>query len=429
MRVVMRFHAADETLDHHDRRVDDEAEVERAEAHEIGRIAEQRHADERHQHGNRNDRGDDQGGAHVPQEQEEHGDDEQPSLHQVFHDRARGARHQIGLIVERRDRHPGRQRPLNLRHPRADPRDDIARVGTLQLEHHPAHHLFLAIVRHGAIAWQRPEHDRGHVAHPHGRPVRRAHLHAEHIVRALDAPEAAQGVAFPALFEIAATEGERVPGERVMYVGHGETARRKLGRVDDHLDPLREPPPRVHLGHTRHGAQPRADGVVVQRLQFGQRERVAGEHVLVQLSHRGRDGAERGFHAGGQCPLGVVEPLLHELPREVHVDIVGERHRDQREAKLRDRPHPFGVGDPHERRLDGIRDQPLHFLRRHPGGHRDHFDARPRQVGEGVEGDVLQRIQPRGHERQRGADDDAPPVQRKMNQCLHRIILRPGIGA
>ena len=122
----MRLDASDEALDHHDRRVHDEAEVERAEAHQVGRVAEQAHADERDQHRDRNHRRHDQCGAHVAQKQEEHRDHQQAAFHQVLDDRDRGATDQVSLIIERRDLDARGQRFLNLGHPFAHALNHLA---------------------------------------------------------------------------------------------------------------------------------------------------------------------------------------------------------------------------------------------------------------------------------------------------------------
>ena len=59
--------------------------------------------------------GDDQRGADVAQEEEQHDDDQQRALDQVAPYRRRGAVDDVGLIVERHHRHAGRQRSLDLR--------------------------------------------------------------------------------------------------------------------------------------------------------------------------------------------------------------------------------------------------------------------------------------------------------------------------
>ena len=214
-----------------------------------------------------------------------------------------------------------------------------------------------------------------------------------------------------------------------MDVGDREPTRDQLHRIDNDFHALGEPTPRVDLRHTRHRAQSRTYGVVVQRFQFGKRQRVTGEHILVQLTHRSRHRPERGLDAGGQGAPGIVQPLLHELPRKVDVDIVGKRYRDERETELGNRPHALGVRHTHQRRLDGVGDQSFDFFRCHAGCHGDDLHAGAGKIGERVECDVLQRVEPRRHQGQRDADNDTAIMQRKMYQGFHRLILRWGSGA
>ena len=267
----MRLDAPDETLDHHDRCVHDQPEVERPEAHEIGRVAEQAHADEGDQHRDRNHRRHDQRGPHVAQEQEEHGDHEETTLHQILHDGAGGAANQLGLIVERRHLHTRGQRLLNLGHPLAYAFNHVARIGTFELEHHPTHDFFSAVLRHGAVPRQSPDHHGADVAHANRCAEKRADLHPQHVVRVFHAAEPTQGVAFAALLEVAAAEREGVPGERVVHVGHGQATRRQLDGIDDHLHPLGESAPRIDFRDAGHRAQARTHRVVVERLELRQR--------------------------------------------------------------------------------------------------------------------------------------------------------------
>ena len=67
-------------LDHHYRAVDDQAEVEGAEAHQVSRHVENAHQDRRKEHRERDDRRDQQRAAPVAEQQDQHDDDQQPRL-------------------------------------------------------------------------------------------------------------------------------------------------------------------------------------------------------------------------------------------------------------------------------------------------------------------------------------------------------------
>ena len=210
-----------------------------------------------------------------------------------------------------------------------------------------------------------------------------------------------------------------------MHVTERETPRGQTHRVDFHFDTFGESAPRIHLRHAGHGAQARTDHVIVQCLEIGERHRIAGHHVLIQLAHGRRDRTESRFDARRQCTFCIAQTLLHELSREVHVDIVGERHGDERQAELRHRAHALRARCSHERRLDGMSHEAFDLFRRHAGSGRDHLDPRARQIGKGIEWDVLQRVQSRRHDGQRERHHDATPPQHEMNEGTHAYSPAP----
>ena len=62
----------DQVLDHHDRPVDDQSEVDRPEAHQVAGETRPEHSGERPQHRQRQGQGDDDPGPPVAQQQQEH---------------------------------------------------------------------------------------------------------------------------------------------------------------------------------------------------------------------------------------------------------------------------------------------------------------------------------------------------------------------
>jgi hypothetical protein len=106
--------AAQRILDDDDRAIDDQPEIERAQAHQIARDAEPVHARCRHQHGDRDDRGGDERRADIAEQQEQHDDDEQRAFDQVLLDRRDGRIDQLGAVIDRLGEHVGRQRLVDL---------------------------------------------------------------------------------------------------------------------------------------------------------------------------------------------------------------------------------------------------------------------------------------------------------------------------
>jgi hypothetical protein len=78
----------EEPLDEHDRAVDEQAEVERAEAHQVAGNVEHRHRRRGEGHREGNDAGDDAGRrATLPRKSEQHQHDQQTAFEQVRRDR------------------------------------------------------------------------------------------------------------------------------------------------------------------------------------------------------------------------------------------------------------------------------------------------------------------------------------------------------
>ena len=98
-------------LDDDDGAVDDDAEVDRAEAHQVGADPRLHHAGDGEQHRQRNHAGGDDRGADVSEDQKQHGDHQQRALDQVLLDGLDGGLDQAGAVVDR-------------------PRDDALRAAT-----------------------------------------------------------------------------------------------------------------------------------------------------------------------------------------------------------------------------------------------------------------------------------------------------------
>ena len=91
---------ADAVLDHHDRAVDHQAEVDGAQAHQAAGDADPLHHRDGEEHRQRDGRGDDQARAEVAEEGEQDGDDQDRPLEQVPLDGLEHLVHQVGPLVD-----------------------------------------------------------------------------------------------------------------------------------------------------------------------------------------------------------------------------------------------------------------------------------------------------------------------------------------
>src|SRR5690606_24796324 len=309
-----------------------------------------------------------------------------------------------------RDRRPdfGHLRPHAL--------DHGFRVRAPELHDHPAHDFTHAVLGDRALAGVRARRDRGDVGDADGDAVVRRDDGPGDVVRVLEAAEPAEGEALAAALEVGPAERRVVPGERLVHVGDREAPRREAGGVDHHVELLREPAPRVALGDAGHGPEPGPDHVVVQRLELGERHRVARQRVLVQLAHRRGHGAERRLDAGGERVLGFVEPLLDEGPGEVDVEAIREGDRDDREPGLRDLAHVLDARQPNERRLEGVRDEALDLLRCVARRRRDDADDVAAQIRVRIERHVADGEDPDRCDREREEDREPAVPEHEVEE-------------
>ena len=169
--------APDTVLDDDDRAVDDQAEVQRPQAHQVGGHARPHHAGYGGQHRKRNDCCRDQGGAQVAQQQKQHHDDQQGPFKQVFLHRGDGLVHQRRAVVYRLHLDAVGQRGLNgvqfLGHRLC------YRPGVFPHQHHGgAHHRFPAVACGGSGAQLLANGHISYIGYPDWRtiPVGNHHL-------------------------------------------------------------------------------------------------------------------------------------------------------------------------------------------------------------------------------------------------------------
>ena len=112
--VFLRMRQSPHTVfDNHHRAIDDDAEVERAQAHQVRTDLVVHHPREGEQHRQRNDRRGNQRRADVTQEKEQNYDDEHRAFKKVLLDGRNGLVDQTCPVVYRYDLHTFRHRTVN----------------------------------------------------------------------------------------------------------------------------------------------------------------------------------------------------------------------------------------------------------------------------------------------------------------------------
>ena len=381
-------------LDDDDRAVHDQPEVQCPQAHEVGADPALHHAGDGHQHGQRNDRGGEQGGAHVAQQQEQHHDDQQRALQKVGPYRGQRLVDQFGAVVDRGRRDPGRQARLNFFQPVGHGAGDRAAVLTDEHEH-GAHHHFAAVLGGRARTKLAADSDRGDIPDPDGYAVALADHHLGQVLHFLrTARDPQQPLRAVVLDEPCAAVVVVLP-ETVEHVGVGHPVGQQPGRVRRHQDFLLEAAHGTDLDHSGDAQELRADDPVVHGSEVGGRHRcsvgveraglgVHREHE--NLAQTGCNGAEGGFEPGGKRRSRRVQPFPHLLAGEIDVGPFLEHDRDLREPVAGQRPCVVQQRQSRHGVLDGKTHPLFHFQRRITGGGRIDGDLYIGDVGYRVNG-------------------------------------------
>ena len=235
-------------LDDDDGTIDDEAEVERPEAHEIPGDLISGHTGDGEEHRKRDDRRGDEGRAQVTQQNEEREDDEQRALEEIGLDGADGSVDEGRPIIDGLGDDARRQALVDLDQVRRDTGRDLA--GILPDEHEDRPHDDLApILRGGTVTQLATELDLRDLA----QAQRHATAHGDDDLADIgDTPELsgnANEILLSIALDIACTDVLVIPGERLHDVLQRDSVGAKLIRPRRHVKLLLEAADGVHLGH------------------------------------------------------------------------------------------------------------------------------------------------------------------------------------
>ncbi len=206
---------------HDDHRpVDDDAEVDGAQAHQVGVDAKDVHQREGEQQAQRNDRGHHQTRADVSQQQHHHEDNDQAPQDQVFGDRMGGLSHQFATLQKGVDVDSFGQICLNSGHPGLHVRQHLLGVASLEHHHLPQHLLALAVARDRSEAGGVAVVHLGHVPHQHGDVARLGHHHVLNVADRPRQPFAPDEVRLVALLDVGSSGHAVVFLQCIIHLQH-----------------------------------------------------------------------------------------------------------------------------------------------------------------------------------------------------------------
>ena len=351
--------ATDAVLHDDHRAVDDEAEVQRPQAHQIPRDAGLQHAGRGHQHHQRDDCGGDQRRAQVAEQQEQHDDDQKRAFGERFRHRADGAVHQRRAVVDRPQDHAVRQGAANRFDTRIHRLRDLATVGADQHEHRAQHDL-LAVLGGGTGAQLLAllhGRDVGNADDP--RAARRDHHRTDRRGIAELSRHAHQHL-LAALLDVAGADVGVAALQRIDQVIETEVECDQPGQIGSDLHLPGIAADRVDLDDSRHRAELRLDHPVLQGAQVGWRPRLSVlplrsglgfDGVHVDLAQAGGDWPHRGLEAGRQLAAHLLQAFGDLLSGPVDVGAVLEHDGHLRKPIARQRARVVELRNAGKRRF------------------------------------------------------------------------------
>ena len=366
--------------------IDEQAEVQGAQAHQVAGDAHDHHADGGPEHRQRNDQRHQQRRAQAAQHRQQHGHDQQTALGQILADRAQGPPDEIAAVVDLLERHVlGQERP------------DLGHLGVDAAHHHQrvvvAQHLyhdvddFPATIRccRTDARLGRLDHV-GDVGHAHRGAFGRGgpdHRDGE-ILGAMWPRHPAQQGLRPSRGQVGAGRAADGAPQRLEQLGQRHTQPRQIDRPRHRVQGALLAAPPVHFDHAGHAAQQRRDLQLHDFQQFRLGASRSRHREVVDLAQASRQRPELGrVDFGGQRQ--EVQAFLHDLPGPKRVHRVVEHHRHRRQAVTRQTTLRFQARHAAQGGLDWAGDQPFDFDWSHA--------RRPGQHQHLVGGDVGQRVE------------------------------------
>ena len=332
---------ASQAVLHDDHRaVDDQAKIERSQAHQVRTYAALHHAGDGHQHGDGDDRCGQQRRPDVAEKQEQHGNHQKGAFNEIGPYRYQGLVHQSRAVVYRCGGNPFRQTGLDLFQPCRRGLRDFTAVCADQHEH-GAHDHFTAILGGRAIAQLLADPDPGDIGQANGNALGDLHHNKAQRLDVLRLTGHAHQPLGAVMFDEPRALIGIVLHKGIDDVFIGEPVDKHFGRERGDQDFLAESADRIYLDDSGHPQQLRADDPVVNRTEVGGRYRrtigISGAGLSVHREHEnltqsGGHGPKSGFQSLWQSGLGGIQAFGHQLTRKVDVRVLVENHSNLRQA-------------------------------------------------------------------------------------------------
>ena len=398
------------------------------ERHQVGRNAQLVHGHEGEQRREHQRADHDQRRAHVTKEEEEHDDDQQNAFEQHLGHRPQRGIDQFRTVVIRLDLQAIGQHALaiDFLDPCLDAADHFLGVAAGDHHHHTTDRLGHAVLDHRSLANFVTDLHFGHVADVNRHTVLFLEHDGAQVLDIAHQTDTANQVLLGILRQHAATGVGVVATDRLIDIGHRQAKVAQLVRIDQNLILPGETALRIDLGHARNRAQQRTHHPVLgdpalHQLLFAQRfVTVVGtlQRVLIDLAQAGGNRTEYRRNAFRQARADFEQALHDQLAGEIDVGLVIEDQGDQRQAGLVQRSHFLQTGQAGHRHFQRHGGKTLDFLRRTARGFGGNLHLNVGDVREGIDRQLLRRIQAKEKEDRGNDRDDQALLERRTDEGL-----------
>jgi len=423
---------ADGVFDEDDGGVDDEAEVDGAEAHEVGGDVEVAHAEDGDEHGEGDGGGDDEAGAPLEEEEEEDGDDDEAAFDEVGEGGFDGAIDQIAAVVEGIEADARGEGLVELLEAADDAFGDGAAVGALE-HHDDAEDGFAAAVAGGgALAEFAAQADAAERAEQDGRAGVGGDGDVFEVGEGGDEADAAEETLLAAALEVAAADVLVIAFEGLDDVADRDAVGDEEGRVEEDLVLFLETAVGVDLDDAFELAEAGFDEPVEERAELHGAVLFAGlgrglEGELDDFAEAGGDRGEFGGESFGELALGLDEALEGLAAGLGEGVAVLEDDGDLGEAELGDGADVLLVGEAGEGGLDGGGDVLLDFEGREGGGFGVDLDLVIGEVGDGVDGEIEGGVDADADEGEGEGDDEEAVLDAPGEEAINHGRAPTGV--
>ena len=363
--------------------VDDKAEVERAEAHQIGGDTSFQHTDAGEEHCDRDVECGDQCRPEIAEQREQDDDDQHSAFGEVAGNRGDGGVHQFGPVHDRLHHHVDWQGSADLGQPLGHARRYGAAVFP-DPHHRRPDDNFMTVLGRGPHAERLAGADGRDLVEQDRHALARGDNGAGEFVGVAHTPVRANGKPFTVAVDDTRAGAGVIALQRRCKILQREAHRRHTLDVGNDEIFLGVAAKGVDASQTRRALELRRDDPVLHGPQVGRLVGIADEVIalrrdvaaialqagfavavtsLIQLAvfdrphediaEPGRDRPHLRVHALRQVFLGGPQALRDLCPCEVDIGLLGENSRDLSEAVAAERPCIFEAGDAGERSLDG----------------------------------------------------------------------------